>query len=122
VILTDRRDGATHSRVDVLAGGERTLLAASRFLSELALDGAIITASLSNGSFGPGGTADRCLPAAAAEMESCAFGEVRIGRQEFRSFSLREAARATRDAPGMNFLSFSYQAVISVVRAVRAQD
>src|SRR3984893_5065399 len=50
-----------------------------------------------------GDIADRCLPAAAADMERKAFGEVRIVRQKIQPFALHGAAVATRDAPHFEF-------------------
>src|SRR5216684_3166688 len=50
-----------------------------------------------------GDIADRCLPAAAADIERKAFGEVRIVRQKIQPFALHGAAIATRDAPHFEF-------------------
>jgi hypothetical protein len=50
-----------------------------------------------------GDIADRCLPAAAANVECKAFGEVRIVRQKVQPFALHGAAVAAGDAPHFEF-------------------
>jgi hypothetical protein len=50
-----------------------------------------------------GGITDRCLPAAAPNIECKAFGEVRIVRQKIQPFALHGATMATRDAPHFEF-------------------
>jgi hypothetical protein len=50
-----------------------------------------------------GDITDRCLPAAAANIERKAFGEVRIVRQKIQPFALHGAATAARDAPYFEF-------------------
>src|SRR5258708_15682 len=50
-----------------------------------------------------GDIADRCLPAAAADIERKAFGEVRIVRQKVQPFALHGAAVAARDATHFEF-------------------
>src|ERR1700676_2937870 len=50
-----------------------------------------------------GDVADRCLPAAAADIERKAFGEARIVRQKTQPFALHGAAMAARDAPHFEF-------------------
>src|SRR6202158_1858735 len=50
-----------------------------------------------------GDIADRCLSAAAADIERKAFGEVRIVRQKIQLFALHGAAVAERGAPHLEF-------------------
>ena len=50
-----------------------------------------------------GDIADRCLPAAAADIERKAFGEARIVRQKIQPFALHGAAMPARDAPHFEF-------------------
>src|ERR1700756_3281429 len=50
-----------------------------------------------------GDIADRCLAAAAADIERKAFGEVRIVRQKIQPFALHGAAAAACDAPHFEF-------------------
>jgi hypothetical protein len=47
--------------------------------------------------------ADRCLPAAAADIKRKTFGEVRIVRQKIQPFALHCAATTARDAPHFEF-------------------
>jgi hypothetical protein len=50
-----------------------------------------------------GDIADRCLPAAATDIERKAFSEVRIVRQKVQPFALHGAAAAACDAPHFEF-------------------
>src|SRR5579863_6011949 len=50
-----------------------------------------------------GDIADRCLPAAAADIKRKPFGEARIVRQKIQPFALHGAAMAARDAPHLEF-------------------
>jgi hypothetical protein len=50
-----------------------------------------------------GDIADRCLSAAATDIESKAFGEMHIVRQKIQPFALHAAAIAARDAPHFQF-------------------
>jgi hypothetical protein len=61
-MLTDRRAAQRMAVLMRRLAASELRLGASGFLSELALDGAIITANWGKGSFGSGGAADRCSP------------------------------------------------------------
>src|SRR6202171_3380212 len=50
-----------------------------------------------------GAIPDRCLPAAAADIERKAFGEVRVVHQKIQPFALHGAATAACDAPHFEF-------------------